>query len=779
MERGRIQMMKQRKRIISILSAVILLVSLIIPSQAFSKINTLQDKAEFLDTLSILTETYGDYRLNDKLSRSEAAAFAVRLMGKELHVLLNASTLKEATFPDVDENSWYAPYVGFCTKEGIISGDTKGLFNPNDYITEKGFLKIILGVLDYKFEKDYAWENVYKKAYEVGLVTELMYIAKSDDNTEYKRGDAVNVLYNALTLKSNSTGREIFYNLIDSNIITKEMAIEIGLLEQEEPVIEPPIVNDEIFTEIEEILIFDDTNISIHFNENITEIKKLKIYESANTSKLLEHEIDVIDNNYVFVKTKSQTPGMEYLVEIEGIKDEEGNVLDSLVGIFTGFTQEKIESSFFRIQSIRPLNESSILLYFTHPINLNVENSFTYNILEGNEIHASGRHGELVARIYSSERNCILLSMKNGKFEENNEYIVEIDGKLTSGYGVKLNDGKGDRMVFKATSGKVENLKLNEIITFNSNTLMLVFNKDINPFLAQQIYNFYITDEDGRPITIEKTKMMDNIYLMAGQTLYIILENDLYKGKNYYLTINNLNDISRNEYINEMVYSFKADYGSADKLRIEKIDEINNQKIEVYFTNSLDQTTALIKENYVVTYRYDSKKIYPTGVMYDLNDDPMKVTLYFSDADKFVGNREYELHVGTQLRDYVGNTLNEVLRKSFNASTSSKESPYISDAVAISSDAVKLVFSDAVAFDYNNLALNNYILEYNENGVRVKKTPLSVLYAGAREIVLMFDELKPDVDYTLKFNAIVDYSGSSFKVLGDGTNYVEFTLKIE
>ena len=33
------------------------------------------------------------------------------------------------------------------------------------------------------------------------------------------------------------------------------------------------------------------------------------------------------------------------------------------------------------------------------------------------KIHASGRHGELVARIYSSERNCILLSMKNGKFE--------------------------------------------------------------------------------------------------------------------------------------------------------------------------------------------------------------------------------------------------------------------------------------------------------------------------------------------------------------------------
>ena len=55
-------------------------------------------------------------------------------------------------------------------KRRIISGDTKGLFNPNDYITEKGFLKIILGVLDYKFEKDYAWENVYKKLMKLVLL---------------------------------------------------------------------------------------------------------------------------------------------------------------------------------------------------------------------------------------------------------------------------------------------------------------------------------------------------------------------------------------------------------------------------------------------------------------------------------------------------------------------------------------------------------------------------------------------------------------------------------
>ena len=31
--------------------------------------------------------------------------------------------------------------------------------------------------------------------------------------------------------------------------------------------------------------------------------------------------------------------------------------------------------------------------------------------------------------------------------------------------------------------------------------------------------------------------------------------------------------------------------------------------------------------------------------------------------------------------------------------------------------------------------------------------------------------------YTLKFNTLVDFTGSAYKVTGDGTNYVEFELK--
>lgn len=56
---------------------------------------TLQEKAEFLDTLKILAGTNGNYRLNEKLTRAEAATFAVRILGQDLHVLLNSKTYSE------------------------------------------------------------------------------------------------------------------------------------------------------------------------------------------------------------------------------------------------------------------------------------------------------------------------------------------------------------------------------------------------------------------------------------------------------------------------------------------------------------------------------------------------------------------------------------------------------------------------------------------------------------------------------------------------------------
>lgn len=741
---------------------------------------TQQEKVRLLDDLRIFTGTNGDYRLDDQLSRSEAAALAVRILGKDLHVLLNAPLYRNTSFPDVDSTQWYAPYVGYCTTEGIISGDNTGNYKPEEFITEKSFLKIILGVIGYEMNTDYIWEGVYKKAFEIGLVKDLMYIAKTDDNASFKRGDAVNILYNALLIKNKVTGKELFYNLIDSGTLTTEDAKSLGLIEEvvqpdeeEDPEDVTP-VNDEHITDIGELLIFDETSISIIFNKNIKSIGKILIYEVYNEDKELECNVEEMKDDYILIETKKQKPGMEYTIELQDIEDDDGNIQDVIYSAFIGYTTGIVESDFFRIQKIEPVNEKSIKLYFTHPVNTNCEIALNYCITQNGFAFASGEQDQLLARKINSEDNSILLSLKTGSFNEGEQYAVEISGNMTSAYGVNLNDGEGDEMAFTAVEGEFDSFKVLEVIPYERKTILLSFNKEVNPFLAQQIYNFYVTDKENKPIQIENVTI-ESQGLRAGEVLFINLSKNLELDEKYYITINNLNDVTRQEYITERTYSFVAEYGSADKLDIVDITALDTQTIEVYFTNMPDPIDAQNKDYYYVTLRNGTAKIYPVGAIYDKAIHPYRVTLFFNNAD-LAPKREYELKVNYLIKDYMGNKAGLTLKERFHASDKEKSSPTIEKVTPVSTDAVKLEFDKELSFNQINLSLDNYALEYSYYGMSIKKIPLSVLYIDAKTLVLKFDRLEYDIPYTLRFNYLMDYSGASFKVTGEGINYVEFEL---
>ncbi len=762
--------MKTGKTILVVCLIFSLLTSMTATSFALPKTATQQEKVKLLDDLRIFTGSNGDYRLNDQLSRSEAAALAVRIMGMELHVLLNSSTYRNTDYPDVDSAHWYAPYVGFCTREGILSGDASGNYKPNDFTTEKSFLKIMLSILGYEMNLDYTWNNIFRKAFEVGLVTDLSYIVKEEDNTGFKRVDAVNIIYNALTIKEKSADKELFYKLIDSGVLTREEAIEFGLIEEE-----TVIVEDEILTDIEELLISDETSIYILFNEDIKSISRIKIYEALNEDKELGFSIEDMKEGYILLKTDKQTPGLEYTIEIINIEDTDGNIQEVLYTAFISTAKKTVDSYFFRIQKIEPVNEKSVKLFFTHPVNVNSENAIYYSITESKYVFASGERDQLLARTVNSEDHCVLLSLKSGTFKEGEQYTVEMNGNMTSAYGVRLNDGSGDEMAFKAIAGQADSFKVEEVIPYERQTILLSFNKEVNPFLAQQIYNFYVTDKNFQPIAIEKVTI-ESQGTRSGEVLFINIRESLKKDEKYYITINNLNDITRQEYITERTYSFIADYGTTGRLDLVDISPIDIQTIDVYFSNMLDQTTASNKDYYYVNLKNSTTKVYPQAVLYDKAIHPYKVTLFFN-GDDLIEKKEYELKVNFEIKDYLGNKAGITLKESFKASTKEKAGPSIEEAAPISTDAVKLVFDKELSFCQTNLSPDNYTLEYNFQGMSIKKVPISVLYVNARTLVLRFDRLEYDVPYTLKFNALVDYSGSTYKVTGGGTNYVEFELE--
>lgn len=203
---------------------------------------------------------------------------------------------------------------------------------------------------------------------------------------------------------------------------------------------------------------------------------------------------------------------------------------------------------------------------------------------------------------------------------------------MISSYGVKLNDGKADEMSFTAVAGEADTFKLVEIIAFDRETLLLNFNKEVNPFLAQQVYNFYLTDEDNNPIKINKVTV-ESQGPNTGEVLFLNIDGRFTKNDKYYITINNLNDVTRQEYISEMTYSFEADYGYSDKFDIQDVNAIDKQTIEVYFTNIPDAISASDESMYYVKQRRGTDKITPVRALYDSAIHPYKVTLFFNDSD--------------------------------------------------------------------------------------------------------------------------------------------------
>lgn len=414
-------------------------------------------------------------------------------------------------------------------------------------------------------------------------------------------------------------------------------------------------------------------------------------------------------------------------------------------------------------------------LYFTHPVDLNSENSLYYTISNESYTFAAGEKDQIVVRTITAEDHCVLLTIKNGTFTEGDKYRVEINGDMTSAYGVKMNDGAGDEMAFTAVAGQADSFNVLEIVPYEYNTILLSFNKEVNPFLAQQIFNYYVTDKNNKPIAIESATV-ESQGLRIGEVVYLHLKENLIKNEKYYVTINNLNDVTRQEYITERTYSFIADYGISDSLSIVDISPIDRQTIDVYFSNMLDPVTAQNINYYPIALVNGNKTVYPKGVLYDKNIHPYKVTMFFGENDLEV-KREYELKVSFDIKDYLGNKAGATLRKRFNASDIDKTAPSIEEAKPISTNAIKLTYDKQLAFTQANLQPSNYTLEYNYQGMSIKKVPLSVQYINSKTFVLMFDKLEYELPYTLRIGTIVDFSGTAYKVTGEGTNYVDFVLK--
>jgi hypothetical protein len=143
-----------------------------------------------VQSLGIIGQGEGNW--NQKITREEMAAIAIRLVGMESE----ARGYKDNIYKDV--KGWATGYINMANNLGIMKGTSKDTFNPKSNITYMELLTVIMRTLGYEDKIDFTIfpEDYYQKAVELGLVN--IYIEPKDTIT---RGIAAETLDKSLDIK--------------------------------------------------------------------------------------------------------------------------------------------------------------------------------------------------------------------------------------------------------------------------------------------------------------------------------------------------------------------------------------------------------------------------------------------------------------------------------------------------------------------------------------------------------------------------------------------------
>jgi len=707
----------------------------------------IDEMAAALNRLNILQGSNGDYMLYDNLQRAQAVALIIRMLGKENYVKEHAGELKNTIYPDVPESAWFAPYVGYSTKTNIVGGNLDGTFTPLKNVTEKEFLKMVLCALGYEYGEDFNWSSVYQMAYEVGIVTDESYSERTDDDTDYLRSQAIEVLYRALNTYKKGTQTKMILTLVEEGAFTSE---EVAASD---------ILFDNTATQIVSVTSIAPNMIEVVLNEDIQDVDAddISIYSSSDNEDTLEVKSVDFDGNSIQIITSAQTSGESYTIDIESVEDAEGNISGRLSAKFKGYVSAEIKSDFFRISKVEQISGNIIHVYFTHPVNTNSESPVYYELLKDDDVYLSGSAQNMTVKKMQSDDNAVSIFLNNSGFKAGEVYTLRVSGKLTSNYGVRLGDGDGDSYNFVISKTEPEQLKISSVQAWTSDSVKVQFNHEIDPVWAGKKLNYTVIDSDNDEINVTNA-VISSSGNYSGREVMLSLKGTLDRDEEYKLRIEYIPDIYKQSKIENVTVNFSGKYPTSKKLALAGVKSEYNNYILLTFNKALDLDDASDTSNYAVKGVSDtSYSAIPVKAYYSEKNGKYTVKLFLPAEKKLTRMKRYTVYAYS-LMDSLGNTSTGTLQTNFTAG-GEFTGQWIDDAVTISKDAVKVTFKTELAFDPTNLSTFNYRLEYEENGSKYSIVPIGVTYVDVNTLVLRFDELDTEKTYKLLFDSLTDYSG--------------------
>lgn len=744
--------MRIRKLIYFIVVVSIILTSVIHVFAAESQ--SIASKADALTKIGIMKGS-----IEGQLRRSESATFLVRMLGKESIV----DSYKNTNLKDVAPTAWYAPYVGYCTSEGIITGFPDGTFLPDENISEKSFLKMVLVYIGYTYGIDFDWSNVYKTAYEAGLVEESVYATKIADNNNYNRSEVVKVIYNALKTENKKANKKMIQMLIDESIVDRQLALSLGFL------------NDTIETSIESITALGTNTVSVKLNEQVKQLSErdIIIFERDNPVNRLEITSIVHNSKDIIITTSMQQADKEYSIGLDNIFDMENNKSNMLSGAFIGYRSST--SDFFKISKAEPVSSNIVNLYFTQPITDNSTIPSYYKILKGNEVVAEGTSKSITVKRISSVNNAVSIYLKELSFKEGEKYTIYVGSDFTSLYTVKLNDGKGDNITFTGKGNENGQLEVKAITPLSSKSIEVVFNKEIDPVFSQKFLNYTVIKPDNSTIAVNKAVMVesgDN----AGRAVHLTLMSDLDKSTKYTMKFEYIPDIHRESALEGYLCNFNGLYADNTDLAVTFATAPNKGTVHVYFNRPLNPETATINVYYYIFGLNVNYLVSPTHVGYEEKNGYYIAKLYLPKDNMLYANGKYSVRVLSSMQDNKGLISSKDAEYTFLGSAVDVPGAMISEATIISNDTIRLTFNRDIAHVSPNTQISNYALMYTIDGMSLSKQPISVIPIDTSTFILKFDSLNYETKYELRYMALKDITESISGGTSSAGNKIGVTL---
>ena len=248
--------MKNLKKVLALVLAVVMIMGTVAVASAkdYADVKADSDYAEAIDVLSNLNildgfkngETY-NFQPDGYFTRAQAAKIVAIVHNAATNGKIKgqdaiSSLYSNAQNPFVDcNNSWALPFINYCRITGLADGMTKTTYAPERRLTGVQWLKLMLTTLNFDTAKEgytgTGWDiNVLNRANELGLLAGLPTGWKAIENI--KRGEAAQILYNALTTSLVEYGQNIMgYNptVAAGNFLTKafvanESVVSTGVL---------------------------------------------------------------------------------------------------------------------------------------------------------------------------------------------------------------------------------------------------------------------------------------------------------------------------------------------------------------------------------------------------------------------------------------------------------------------------------------------------------------------------------------------------------------------